>query len=58
MAEAMQQEQQTVKIEYEHKKAGKEKKPGHRRLPLPSHLRREEASREPENLLENKRRDY
>ena len=49
MAEAL-QEQATEKIEYERKKAKKEKKPGHGRMLLPSHLRREETIIEPEDL--------
>jgi len=56
MAEAMQQEQETEKVEYERKKASKEKKPGHSRLPLPSHLRREETIIEPENLVEGSKK--
>ena len=49
MAEAM-QEQAIQKIEYERKKAQADNKPGHGRMPLPSHLRREETIIEPENL--------
>ena len=48
MAEAL-QEQATEKIEYERKKAKAKKKPGHSRMPLPSHLRREETIIEKED---------
>jgi transposase len=50
MAEAMQEQQATEKIEYERKKAQTENKPGHGRMPLPAHLRREQTIIEPENL--------
>lgn len=50
MAEAMQDQQAIEKIEYERKKAQTENKPGHGRMPLPAHLRREETIIEPENL--------
>jgi len=52
MAEAMQREQEKEKISYERRRAKKEAKPGHGRLPLPSHLRREEIIIEPEGLEE------
>lgn len=50
MAKAMQDQQATEKIEYERKKAQTENKPGHGRMPLPAHLRREETIIEPGNL--------
>jgi len=52
MAEAL-QEQATEKIEYECKKAKKEKKSRHGRMLLPSHLRREEIIKEPEDHPED-----
>ncbi|MCK5470199.1 MAG: transposase, partial [Cyclobacteriaceae bacterium] len=55
MAEAL-QEQATEKVEYERKKAKAEKKPGHGRMLLPSHLRREETIIEPENLPEGSKK--
>lgn len=55
MAEAL-QEQATEKIEYEREKAKAEKKPGHGRMPLPSHLRREETIIEPEDLPEGSKK--
>ncbi len=56
MAEAMQQDQEREKIAYERRKAKKEEKPGHGRLPLPSHLRREEIIIEPEGLAEGSKK--
>lgn len=55
MAEAL-QEQGTEKVEYERKKAKSEKKPGHGRMLLPSHLRREETIIEPEDLPEGSKK--
>ncbi len=49
MAEAM-LEQKTRKVEYERKVGGQEKKPGHARMPIPAHLRREEIILEPADL--------
>jgi transposase len=56
MAEAMQQEQEREQIAYDRKKAKKEEKPGHARLPLPSHLRREEIVIEPQDLEEGSKK--
>ena len=55
MAEAM-LEQKTRKVEYERKVGGQEKKPGHARMPIPAHLRREEIILEPADLPEGSKK--
>jgi len=49
MVERM-REEQSQEINYTRKKPSKEEKPGHSRMPIPSHLRREEIVIEPEDL--------
>jgi transposase len=55
MAEAM-LEQKTRKLEYERKTGKGENKPGHPRMPIPAHLRREEIILEPEGLPEGSKK--
>jgi len=55
MAEAM-LEQKTQKVEYERRAGKDQKKPGHPRMPIPAHLRREEIILEPEDLPEGSKK--
>jgi transposase len=55
MAEAM-LDQKTLKVAYERKSGKQEKKPGHSRMPIPAHLRREEIILEPRDLPEGSKK--
>lgn len=55
MVEAMRQEE-SEEINYTRKKAAKEEKQGHGRMPIPGHLRREEIIIEPENVPEGSKK--
>lgn len=55
MVEAMRQED-TQEVSYTRKKANKEEKPGHGRMPIPTHLRREEIIIEPEEVPEGSKK--
>ena len=55
MVEAMRQEE-SEEINYTRKKATKEEKPGHGRMPLPGHLRREEIIIEPADVPEGSKK--
>ena len=55
MVEAMRQED-TQQVSYTRKKVGKEEKPGHGRMPIPAHLRREEIIIEPEEVPEGSKK--
>jgi len=56
MAQELQREQKLEKIEYERRKGSNKKKEGHARLPIPSHLRREEIIIEPQGLAEGSKK--
>lgn len=49
-------EEELQTVSYQRKKPTNEDKPGHGRMPLPSHLRREEITIEPENLPEGSKK--
>jgi transposase len=55
MAEAM-LDQKTQKVAYERKSGKQDKKPGHPRMPIPAHLRREELILEPQDLPEGSKK--
>lgn len=49
-------EEELQTVSYQRKKSSNEEKSGHSRMPLPSHLRREEITIEPENLPEGSKK--